>query len=226
MNKMSSIPHGLSSTPEDLTNLGPNPPNFVEVEKDTLLHSFCDRSSQTENYLHGNQEYKPRSQPRQGDRRSSMPNISRDDVSLERAKHLERNRIAASKCRFKKKQEHRQIQSVLNGESAKRDTLLAEVNVLKEEVWFLKNQVFEHATICDYQQISLQLELMAQNKVLGDGADAISPSTFSVSAWPNGSAGGGYSGGVEPCALRIAADHAHEDFPDGLIDSFIYVPLL
>ncbi|KAJ5642232.1 hypothetical protein N7490_006653 [Penicillium lividum] len=125
-----------------------------------MLHNLRVQSTKTENYLHGNHEYKPRAQLSQKNRRSSMPYISRDDVSPERAKHLERNR-AAAKFRFKKKQEYRQIQSVLDSESAKRDTMLAEANVLEEEIWYLKNLVFEHVTTCDYQQISIQLGLMA-----------------------------------------------------------------
>lgn len=96
--------------------------------------------------------------------------------------------------------------------------------MLEEEIWYLKNQVFEHVTICDYQQISIQLGLMAQDKVLGAGADARQrPSTFSVTTRSDGSAGG-KSSGIESRALPIAADPAHEDFPDSLFDSFIYLP--
>jgi hypothetical protein len=125
---------------------------------------------------------------------------------------------------MKKKEEHKQIQSVLDSETAKHEALLAQVNVLKEEIWHLKNQIFEHATKCDDQQINLQLPLVPQN-VLGANTDvmpSLSP-TFSVSTPSDRSVGDGDSGGIESSKLEDIADAAHVDYPDGLFDSFIDV---
>lgn len=94
--------------------------------------------------------------------RGPGPQVPREAISPERARHLERNRVAANKCRLKKKKEHEQIQGFLENETARRDMLLAEVDVLKEELWCLKNRIFEHAN-CDDHQISCQLSKMNQD---------------------------------------------------------------
>ncbi|KAJ5860881.1 uncharacterized protein N7529_008191 [Penicillium soppii] len=82
-------------------------------------------------------------------------------VSPERAKHLERNRIAANKCRERKKREHKQIERRLSDETEKKEMLLAQLNCLREEVWDLKNIIFQHAE-CDDHQINNQLRRMTQ----------------------------------------------------------------
>jgi hypothetical protein len=82
-------------------------------------------------------------------------------VSPERAKHLERNRIAANKCRERKKREHKQIERRLSDETEKKEVLLAQLNCLREEVWDLKNIIFQHAG-CEDRQINMQLAKMTQ----------------------------------------------------------------
>lgn len=174
-------------------------------------------------------EFKPQPQPATHTRRPSKPQVSRENVSPERAKHLERNRIAANKCRLKKKKEHLQIQSVLNNETAKRDTLLAEVDFLKEEIWHLKNRVFEHAK-CDDQQINLQLVRMTQS-VLEENPNALpcpSP-TFSVSTCSDGSLvvdGGMDTNGSVSATLPMEETPAYEGYSDGIFDSFVDVPTM
>ncbi|KAJ5982254.1 hypothetical protein N7451_012354 [Penicillium sp. IBT 35674x] len=56
-----------------------------------------------------------------------------DVASPARARRLERNRLAANKCRLKKKREQLEIQHALNEATSKRNTLLAGVNASKEE---------------------------------------------------------------------------------------------
>jgi hypothetical protein len=90
--------------------------------------------------------------------RSARRNTS---IGPDRAKHLERNRIAANKCRERKKREHKQIERRLSDETEKKELLLAQLNVLKEEVWDLKNIIFQHAQ-CKDHQINLQLARMTQ----------------------------------------------------------------
>ncbi|KAJ5982259.1 hypothetical protein N7451_012359 [Penicillium sp. IBT 35674x] len=85
-------------------------------------------------------------------------------ISPERAKHLERNRIAANKCRLKKKREHQQIQSNLHREATRRDSLMADLNILRNDIWVLKNAVFEHAS-CNDQRINRQLATMSENLI-------------------------------------------------------------
>ncbi|KAJ5981346.1 hypothetical protein N7522_013767 [Penicillium canescens] len=108
-----------------------------------------------------NQELRPQVEPKSRPRRGSKIQPSQDAVSPERARYLERNRIAANKCRLKKKQECEEIQRMLQKETAKRNALLAEVKKLKEETWRLKNGVFAHAK-CGDHRINLQLTKMTQ----------------------------------------------------------------
>ncbi|KAK9847722.1 hypothetical protein MYU51_018357 [Penicillium brevicompactum] len=81
-------------------------------------------------------------------------------ISPERAKHLERNRIAANKCRERKKRENKQIERRLNEETQKKEDL-SQLNRLREEVWDLKNIIFQHAK-CEDHQINAQLRRMSQ----------------------------------------------------------------
>ncbi|KAJ5626209.1 hypothetical protein N7510_002518 [Penicillium lagena] len=216
----STMSNVFSSTPptfEDPTDLWLNALDISQSDKGSSIQSLHEHS-------HTNQEYKPQSQPARRTRRYSKPYISRNDVSPGRAKHLERNRVAANKCRMKKKEEHKQIQSVLDSEAAKHETLLAQVNVLKEEIWHLKNQIFEHATNCDGEQLNLQLPLMPQNVLEAntDGMQCLSP-PFSASTCSDGSVGVGDSGGIKSGTHEDVADAAPVDCPDGFFDSFIDV---
>jgi hypothetical protein len=90
-------------------------------------------------------------------------------ISPERAKHLERNRIAANKCRERKKREHKQIERRLSDETEKKEILLAQLNCLREEVWDLKNIIFQHAD-CEDQRINIQLAKMTQTVLNGQSA--------------------------------------------------------
>ncbi|KAJ5346843.1 uncharacterized protein N7506_000096 [Penicillium brevicompactum] len=82
-------------------------------------------------------------------------------VAQSGAKHLERNRIAASRCRERKKREYEQIERRLSDETEKKELLLAQLNCLKEEVWDLKNIIFQHAE-CEDHRINVQLAKMTQ----------------------------------------------------------------
>ncbi|KAI2716290.1 hypothetical protein N7455_006079 [Penicillium solitum] len=109
-------------------------------------------------------------------------------VSPERAKHLERNRIAANKCRERKKRENKQIERRLNEETEKKEVLLAQLNCLQEEVWDLKNIIFQH-TECEDHQINTQLRRMTQSVLHGQFVsnivvpDMSSSPTASTKTW-------------------------------------------
>lgn len=160
-----------------------DPLRLSEADESFLFGQLRTPKSQTGLDLDADLENDHRPQQTAKPRRSSRPYVSRDTVSPQRARHLERNRIAANKCRLKRKKEHDHIQSILDGESAKRECLLAEVTVLKEELWHLKNRIFEHAT-CHDQSIDAQLAIMSQNVLRGspDLLECPSP-TFSMSTW-------------------------------------------
>lgn len=153
-------------------------------------------------------------------RRPSKASSQDDHISPQRAKHLERNRIAANKCRIKKKKEHQQIQYALHDESARRDSLLAEVGCLKEEIWRLKNQVFSHVK-CEDHQINTQLARMTQNVLQSSPGQAQCPSpTFSMSTQSDGSSG--IEAGLGPVpGLQAPEELIYDDDLEPLFDKFI-----
>lgn len=230
-NLLHACSHNGIPPPFDSTQFWLNPLNISRTEKDTLVQTLRDKQKPktTRKSSHTNTEFKPHPQPTTHTRRPSKPQVSRENVSPQRAKHLERNRVAANKCRLKKKKEHEQIQCVLNNETAKRDTLLAEVDFLKEEIWHLKNRMFEHAK-CDDQQINLQLVRMTQSVLEGNPNALPCPSpTFSVSTCSDGSLvvdGGMDTNGSVSATLPMDEPPAYEGYPDGIFDSFVDVPTM
>lgn len=216
--------------PIDPSQFWLNPLNISRSEKDALIRTLREKQQQSTRAKDPapEQEFQPQPpQPSKRLRRSSKLLVPRDNVSPERARHLERNRVAANKCRLKKKREHEQIKNVLDNETAKRDTLLAEVDYLKEEIWHLKNRIFEHAK-CDDQQINMQLAKMTQTVLDAKPGRSKCPSpTFSVSTWSDGSpveAGGGQ---FDLSSLSMPTDDAvYENYAEGLFDSFVDVPSL
>ncbi|OQD77185.1 hypothetical protein PENDEC_c003G04743 [Penicillium decumbens] len=215
--------------PDEPTPSWINLQNISRNGKDTLLQSLREQKSEAEMQILPTHQYKPQSPSARRIRRPSKPYISRDEVSPERAQHLERNRAAASKCRSKKKQEHLRLQSMLDAESEKRKALLAEVNALEEEIWHIKNQVFEHATICDSQQVSLQLMMIAQNKVLGANSDVTpqwsSPTGSTNMCWDESPEEADHRG-IESQPLENVAGPARKEFADRLFDSLVDVPCI
>lgn len=196
-------------------------------EKGTLLRCLRERKPETEMYLLSIHEYKSQPELVRKNRRLSKPHASRNDIDPERARKLERNCVAASKCRFKKKKEQLRLQSVLDGHFTKWKTLSAEANALREEVWHIKTQAFEHANLCEYQQISLKLAMLAQHKLLRVNSDAMKcPPTFSVRVWSDGPAGKGDLDDIQSDSLEDVADPARQDFPEDLFDTFIDGPCI
>jgi hypothetical protein len=165
--------------------LPPGSSHVTRSEKELLLRTLRERQTTKKPTNHPTEhEFKPQAKRRKSCR-GPGPQICREALSPERARHLERNRLAANKCRLKKKREHEQIQVVLENETARRDILLEEVDVLKEELWCLKNRVFEHAN-CDDQHISSQLSKMNQD-LLKSSSRRTSSSSFSDSVSSGGS---------------------------------------
>ena len=75
-----------------------------------------------------------------------------DDAPHERAKRakfLERNRLAASKCRQKKKEHTQRLECDFKEQSKKKEQLIAEIARLRSEILGLKNEVLKHAQCGD-----------------------------------------------------------------------------
>ncbi|KAJ6084207.1 hypothetical protein N7486_011007 [Penicillium sp. IBT 16267x] len=147
-----------------------------------------------------------------------------DNLSPQRAKHLERNRIAANKCRLKKKQQHQEIEKVLSNETAKHEHLLSVVTRLKEEVWHLKNTIFDHAR-CDDPQINLQIAIISEQAAQNNTAPFQCPSpTFSASTFSDNSSGEVSTESSPPEAIpatMTAPKTDYEEYPDTLFETFI-----
>lgn len=94
---------------------------------------------------------------------SLSPELDFDDGSpmdsAKRAKFLERNRLAASKCRQKKKEHTQQLEFRYKHQSEKHQCLITEIARLRSEVLGLKNEVLRHSQ-CGDEPIKLHLAQM------------------------------------------------------------------
>lgn len=156
-------------------------PSHITCKEDDLLPEAlrAKQGSEKTVNLPLNQELGPQVGPKKRRRGSKIQ--PPQDVSPERARYLERNRIDANKCRLKKKQEREEIQRMLQKEIAKRNTLLAEVKNLKEETWRLKNGVFAHAK-CGDHRINLQLTKMTQKLLETSSLQCLSSSVSDITS--------------------------------------------
>lgn len=112
------------------------------------------------------------------------------------------------------------MQSILNTETAKRDSLLSEVGLLKDELWYLKNMIFEHAK-CDNQQINNQLAKMTQSILESSTRQLKCPSpAFSTSTWSDGSVLEEPGASEHPVTLP-ARGVGYGGCPEAMFDSFI-----
>ncbi|KAJ5587446.1 Basic leucine zipper (bZIP) transcription factor atfB [Penicillium hispanicum] len=85
-----------------------------------------------------------------------------------RAKFLERNRLAASKCRQKKKEHTQQLEFRYKEQSEKKERLVGEIARLRSEILSLKNEVLKHAQ-CGDEPIKLHLAQMVKKITDTDG---------------------------------------------------------
>lgn len=84
-----------------------------------------------------------------------------------REKFLERNRLAASKCRQKKKEHTQQLETRYKEQSDKKEQLVAEIARLRSEILGLKNEVLRHAQ-CGDEPIKLHLAQMVKKITYND----------------------------------------------------------
>lgn len=115
-----------------------------------------------------------------GKRRRTSKNSSGDSDELyheraKREKFLERNRLAASKCRQKKKEHTMLLESRYKEQSDKKERLLAEIARLRSEILGLKNEVLKHAQ-CGDEPIKLHLAQMVKKITYNDNGPEITDS--------------------------------------------------
>ncbi|KAJ5232984.1 transcriptional regulator family: bZIP [Penicillium chermesinum] len=147
-------------------------------------------------------------------RKQTKKRLSRDAVGPERARQLEKNRIAANKCRKKRKAEQNKIQEDLDAETEKREMLMAEVDSLREEAWHLKNQIFAHSQ-CGDGELGHQLQHMSSNALQSSTTFLPSPSPLSASTWSSD------NGADDSVPENPVAGKSDESF----FDTFVNVPV-
>lgn len=113
---------------------------------------------------------------------SSTGSDEQPDDKVKRDRYLERNRIAASKCRQKKKEHTKGLESRFKEQSDKKDALMAEFAQLRMEVLGLKSKVLEHAK-CGDRLIGRHLEHSAMTITQ---SDHVSGSPAEASTSPTG----------------------------------------
>ncbi|KAJ5764310.1 Rho GTPase activation protein [Penicillium manginii] len=91
-----------------------------------------------------------------------------------RAKFLERNRLAASKCRQKKKEHTQRLEFRFKEQSEKKDGLVSEIARLRSDLLHLKNEVLKHAQ-CGDEPIKLHLAHMVKKITDTDGRPSVPP---------------------------------------------------
>lgn len=98
-------------------------------------------------------------------RKSSQASTTSDEPSEEnskREKYLERNRIAATKCRQRKKEQTKRLETRFEEQSDRKDHLVRELGHLRSEALCLKDEVLKHAE-CGDRSIKRHVSQMADN---------------------------------------------------------------
>lgn len=116
--------------------------------------------------------------------RSPIESDGQRQERAKREKFLERNRLAASKCRQKKKEHTMLLESRYKEQADKKEELMAEIARLRSDLLGLKNEVLKHAQ-CGDEPIKLHLAQMvkkityndAGSEEVTDTGDAASPSS-------------------------------------------------
>ncbi|KAI2641667.1 hypothetical protein GGS26DRAFT_586064 [Hypomontagnella submonticulosa] len=101
-------------------------------------------------------------------KQSSTSNTMHGAESTKRNKFLERNRVAATKCRQKKKEWVSDLEETRFGLESQHSHLQMEYSSLKNEITQIKSQLMEHAS-CNDSNIDKWIENEAKKFVLGAG---------------------------------------------------------
>lgn len=105
---------------------------------------------------------------------SSGPEDESKQDRAKREKFLERNRLAASKCRQKKKEHTMMLETRYKEQSQKKEELVAEIARLRSEILGLKNEVLKHAQ-CGDEPIKLHLAQMVKKITYNDSSEGHDP---------------------------------------------------
>ncbi|PYH75926.1 hypothetical protein BO82DRAFT_369805 [Aspergillus uvarum CBS 121591] len=148
----------------------PTPPPYDENRRNKRKLSEIDVEYSMQQYQ---PQLQQQQQPQQQAQRLSqqLPSPPHDEEQAKRDRFLERNRIAASKCRQKKKKLNEQLERQFLELQAKNTELSTEVEDLRAEVIAMKNELLRHSE-CGDPAIALHLSQMVQNITARDHAAA------------------------------------------------------
>ncbi|OHE96748.1 bZIP transcription factor [Colletotrichum orchidophilum] len=127
----------------------------VRADSNNSMQSYASKSCRTADAL-------DTSPPRKKGRKGKAP--AQTDQDPKRDKFLERNRVAASKCRQKKKEWVSDLQETKQGLENQHAQLQMEYNGLVDEVTRMKNELMSHAN-CNDPNINLWLDNEARRFV-------------------------------------------------------------
>lgn len=113
--------------------------------------------------------------------KSSSMSVGGSGQGGKREKFLERNRLAASKCRQKKKENTQQLELRYKEQSDKKELLVTEIARLRSEILGLKNEVLRHAQ-CGDEPIKLHLAQMVKRITYNDNGAAVAELSDSADA--------------------------------------------
>ncbi|PWW79483.1 hypothetical protein C7212DRAFT_168962 [Tuber magnatum] len=200
--------HGQITPPEDPTSLTPRQQGESIFDDDdcfndeytimantdhspsrncqTLAEEDCNTSSRGSAGVVGRP--RARTNNRGSTNRRTKKTSVEDDSAKEakRQKFLERNRIAASKCRRKKKQWTQNLEDTAREVQAASKKLNKQVSVLRDELLHLKGELLKHNG-CSCERIKQYLMNEATRVVEGSSASASANNAATASATANSS---------------------------------------
>jgi hypothetical protein len=155
--------------------------------------------------------------------RSGSTTLIKSEDESKRNKFLERNRIAAYKCRQKKKEWVNELEERTKGLETRHSTLQHELNALATEVSEMKNQLMAHAG-CHDPNITRWIENEARRFVQNDSRrishGSVASSICDFFDTPRGYGRDDSISSMSPQSPTFGYDH----MPDVLFDPALVIP--
>ena len=151
----SVIQNGLP-IPADTTSMIDVLKNELDTQASSQLNNSEEKSKKTKHSCLASEPVQARKRTRRT--RGKYAEDAAGQLSEDRRnKFLERNRLAASKCRQKKKEWSNDLEDQARRLQGEKDGLSSLANLLKEEILWLKGEMLKHST-CDCTQVRSYLK--------------------------------------------------------------------
>lgn len=131
----------------------------------------------------------------------------------QRERFLESNRLAASRCRQKKRDHTKRLETRFTEEKQKKKQLESDIAVLRDEVLSLKDDILKHA-LCEDGHIRQHFARTMQQITHSNNTGILSPS---ISASSSGSSLPASL--INATSLAATAASLHDEFSSGVFDS-------